>query len=335
MNHFWEGLQAGKFTPRTDEQIREFIRKNHFSGKALVELASEDKAVIEESVFYYTSGLINRDLYEKLCTQNILYLPEGFEKYNRPHFILEESEHFKKQNKKPLTIQEKIELFTTPNVWYHSVLQGTNVLRPLLSWGMRHLWEYGFTDERFLENLSRIRKNTGRDILNLLDVGGAMGVMLHDAGELDKNIITHNLTLDVLPTTYDVDKLYLSTAERFPIELKENMDLIVSNMAFLYMPGQALALENCLQSLSVGGEAHLSVDWGKQKVFVPNSAVKMRKQYDRMKKLSEDGFIELKVNSGNYGDHALGYIPENNSKHGADWFPPAYVEIRKLKSLVD
>lgn len=113
---------------------------------------------------------------------------------------------------------------------------------------------------------------------------------------------------------------------------RENMDLILSNYAFCYFANPAAVLENCLQSLSIGGEAHLSVSPTKQRFFVPNFAQKLRDQYDRLQRLSDDGFIELYVKSGRYGEHALKYEPEPDNQ---TYFPSAWVEMKKLRSLED
>jgi SAM-dependent methyltransferase len=202
-----------------------------------------------------------------------------------PHFILEESEHFDK-SKMHLTNEEKISLLSNQDIWYSAKYKERSAESALTSGGMRSLEEYGFKNDEFLETIANIQRNTGKTRLNLLDVGGAGGIMLNDAKKLDSSIITCNMTLDVQPVTFDFDKLYLCPAERFPNELRENMDLILSNMAFCYMPGQACALENCLQALSVGGEAYLSVDWGKQHSFIKNSANKLFKQYKRFQELN-------------------------------------------------
>ena len=147
-------------------------------------------------------------------------------------------------------------------------------------------------------------------------------------------IITYNMTLDVEPVTFDSDKLYLCCAERFPRELKQNVDLIISNMAFVYMAGQSLALENCLQSLSVGGEAFLSVGWGKQDSFIPGFAERMRNQYQRMQKLNNEEVIELEVHSNLDGSHPLTYVTKKpNGTDNDFYFPGAFVHIRKIKSL--
>jgi hypothetical protein len=341
MNHFWEGLKTGKFIGKTDEDVKKFIGENHFYGEAIIEPSEEDREVIEKDLFENIKYYLNIDIYRKLSEQEVIYV-ENMKGLPGPHFILEESAEFKEYKKKGkiLSPEDKIELFSNPDVWLNSRLLSDCLNGDLTSWGMRPLKEYGFEKDEFVGILKRVKKNTKKNLLNVLDVGGAIGIALKEIKGIDSKVITNNLTLDVEPVTYDFDNLYLCTGERFPIKLKENMDVILANMSFVYMSGQSLALENCLQSLSVGGEAFLNVEWGKQEHFIPNFAEKMKKQYSRMKKLADKGFIELDIRSGNnsYKDHVLTYNPKKDIHNRSEkfrevYFPPAFVKIKKLKYL--
>jgi len=339
MDHFWKGLKTGKFIPKTDKEIKQFMQENHFGGEAITELSKEDRKVIEKPIFEHLKfNMSEKDELKKLCEQEVAYFPSGIDYYKCPCFILEdcffeEGEFFKEKNEKGelLTKKEKIKLFSNPNIWHGSILYETNSRGPFTSWGMRSLEGYGFNKEHFGKIIKRVKENTGKNLLNILDVGGASGVALKEIKEyFPKEVITNNLTIDVEPVTYEFDNLYLCPGERFPKKLVGNMDLIISNMAFVYMPGQNLTLENCLQALSVGGEAFLSVEIGKQDYFVQDFPNRMRKQYDRMIHLKETGFIDLKVKSGSHGSHALTHNPK---KEMGTWYPPAWIEIKKLKSL--
>ena len=200
---------------------------------------------------------------------------------------------------------------------------------------MRHIESYGL-ENPLQEITARIRQRTGRKIVNVLDVGGAAGIALKDVKKQDPQVSTWNMTMDMEPVTYDTDKTYLCIAERFPAELRESADLIISNYSFCYFPCQARALENCLQSLSIGGEAHLNISFGKQDIFVKNSANRMRQEYDRLASLKDSGKIELEVNGWEGEKHALVYQPSNyreSEQEREHFYPPAFVRIRKLKSL--
>ncbi len=342
MNHFWEGLKTGKLVPKTEGEIKNFIHENHFGGEAIKELNKKDKEIVEKSIFEHLEFMFNKDTLKKLCEQEMVYLQDGRKRGHLydPYFILEdrmfnEGEIFKREKAKGnvLSKEKKLELFSNPDNWYYGTFLNSNISEPFISWGMRHLESYGFSKEEFEKIIKQVKKNTKKNLLNILDVGGAGGIALKDIKDsFPKKVITNNLTLDIEPVTYDFDNLYLCAGERFPKKLQENMDIIISNMTFLYMPGQNLALENCLQSLSVGGEAYLNVGWGKQDSFISDFPNRMAEQYQRMIELKNKGFIKLRINSGKFGDHALTYVPR---KEDNNWFPPAWVEIKKLKSLKD
>lgn len=93
---------------------------------------------------------------------------------------------------------------------------------------------------------------------------------------------THNLTIDVEPAMYPTDHVYLCPAERMPTALKGGMDLIVSHMAFRYFQAPDLALENCLQALSIGGEAMLSVDTDIDHQFIFNLSPRIKEYAGRL-----------------------------------------------------
>jgi hypothetical protein len=346
MNHFWEGLKTGKFVEKTDEEIKQFMKENHFYGKAIIEPSKEEKAVLEKSIFSDLKTMFNHDSLRKLCEYKAVYVKKGGDPVftNAPCFVLEGRESFEEEKSKfgTLSPEKKIKLLSNPDTWHKSRLLESDCSGTFRLYGMRELEDYGFDKKQFKEIIERTKKDTGKSLINILDVGGGMGVALKDIKKIDPKIITNNMTVDVEPVTYDLDNLYLCVGERFPLELKEKMDIILSNMAFVYMPGQSLTLENCLQSLSVGGSAFLNVEWGKQDYFIPNSPEKMMKQYARMKKLADEGFIELDVHSGGgrYKNHALTYKPKkDNNDYSKEfkevYFPPAFVIMKKLKSLKD
>lgn len=139
-------------------------------------------------------------------------------------------------------------------------------------------------------------------------------------------MITHNLTVDVEPVMYDVDKLYLCPAERMPRELKGNMDLVISNMAFLYFVGPHLALENCLAALSIGGEARLSVNHASRRGNVVEFAGRLADTYNRLRGLRDDKRILLQLRENDIP--ILEYVPEDRNSR---YFPFAHVTIIKLK----
>jgi SAM-dependent methyltransferase len=333
MNHFWEGLLTGNFIPKTEQEVRDYIAQNHFGGEALVELSDEDKQTILPSMFKKIEFSANWQGLKKLCEQKVYYFQEENGVWGASHNLVLEESNESKRGKQPLSRESKVALLSNPDIWFNSRCHSKGGSVPLGNWGMRPIESYGL-EEEIPSILDRIRKNTGKSLVNVLDVGGAGGIALRDIKKIDKNVSTWDMTLDVEPVMHDFDRLYLCTAERFPAELRESADLIISHYSFCYFAGQAQAINNCLQSLSVGGEAHLSVCWGKQYTFVSNPVERMRKQYDQLITLRDSGKIELEVRDWN-GISALSYRPENfkeNSEYGENFYPPAFVKIKKLKS---
>ena len=148
---------------------------------------------------------------------------------------------------------------------------------------------------------------------------------LNDAKELSDDVETHDITIDVEPAMYPIDYLHLCPAERMPAEFREDMDLIVSNVAFRYFSAPDLALENCLQALSVGGETRLSVGADSSHFPVKEYAGRLADEYDRLKRLRDQGYIKLDIQG-----RVLDYKPEKRTEK---CYPFRFVCMRKLKSL--
>lgn len=159
-----------------------------------------------------------------------------------------------------VTTQEKIQLLQNPDTFYTIKYKTGYSTLGLAGWGNRRLDAmdyYPFQKELFLDVTKRIRERTKREKLKMLDIGGGMGLGLHDAKEKDSSLETDNLTIDEELAMYPVDHLYLCPAERMPKEFEGKMDLIISNMAFRYFPFPDLALKNAIKALAIGGEAHI------------------------------------------------------------------------------
>jgi len=80
----------------------------------------------------------------------------------------------------------------------------------------------------------------------------------------------------------------------------------------------------------VGGEARLVVSTNRQHVDIKDYAVRLAREYKRLKELRDGGFIELEIKSGPFGGNPLDFEPTEKND-----FPEAYIEIIKLKSLED
>ncbi|MBI2102376.1 class I SAM-dependent methyltransferase [Candidatus Woesearchaeota archaeon] len=359
---FREGLRAGTYRFWSQEEIADVVEREMFFFEPLQELEEEDRTIIfGEICKHVSSESFNSPHYAELASEGVyvfgahettlrecgldppklgnryeILVPAGREYFLREDYYLQSrrgyqqlEEALQQCGRRPLSVEEKEKLFFDPKFMDSARLVGTWGSTGTHGFGMRTLKEYGFTDEQFLEMVGRIQRSMGKKIINVLDVGGANGVALRDMRTLSDAIVTHNLTPTVEPAMYPVDFLHTCTAERMPASLRESMDLVFSNYAFCYFPGQNLALENILQVLSVGGEADLNLNWGKQDVFVPNFSQRMADQYRRLKKLHDQRYIELEVKGNERFPHPLSFPVDK----GGRFYPPAHLKMRKLKSL--
>ena len=348
---FWEGIDAGKFNPWTTQEISTLVEEM-LGSSPLQELTTRDREVISIEMHHILSSNLNRNLYHLLASDPVYFFstakeipPETdiFAPFpDKASFFVPRSSNSYEINKKEfdtitailakagkehLSRPEKKKMLSDPAVWLNARLNTVRIDCPLVGYGMRPLTSYGINTEQFMDTVKRVQNATGKDKINLLDVGGANGLALQDARKLTNIVITHNLTPTLEPAMFSTDFLYVCPAERMPESFREQMDLILSNYAFCYFPGQDLALENILQALSVGGEANIEVSFGKQRVFVDNFAPRMAEQYKRMKHLHDLGYITLKVES-DCNPHPLDFpVSQNN------FYPPAQLYIRKNKSL--
>jgi SAM-dependent methyltransferase len=239
---------------------------------------------------------------------------------------------------KTLSKKQKIERYSDIKTWRQALYHSFNFESPVGAQGYRDLYKgaeessagnYGFTKESFSQLLSEIRERTGRNRLLMLDVGGGLGNACFQAEQLDSNLKATNLTIEEEPAMYPVETV-IAPAEAMPASFKEKYDLILSNIAFRYFPYPDIALDNCLKSLSVGGEARLSVSTGREIVDVKDYATRLSKEYKKLKDLSEKGFIELSVDY--HGPHDP---LEYNNTEDEKYFPDGFVRIIKLKPIED
>ncbi len=196
---------------------------------------------------------------------------------------------------KQLTPQDKERIYTDIEIVSDASMR---VNRCVGSFGManRPLTQYSYEDtygdlDRLDAIIERIRKRTGRDEIRLLDVGGSLGRAAWEAEQRYANLQATNLTVTdgmaMFPVTY-----VLALGERMPARFHESFDLILSNMAFCYFTFPELGVENCLQALAVGGEAHLS---GIDKYFRPKKGdekdPRFKRKHERLLDLQTKGCI--------------------------------------------
>ena len=118
----------------------------------------------------------------------------------------------------------------------------------------------------------------------------------------------------------------------------EAMDLIVSNMSFGYFEAPDLALRNCVEALTVGGEAILNITpydgWRKDKVE------RLWTELGNVEMLEKKGILSLgkynlwtgkHMNSISEGKNSM---PSNNTGNGESAVCPyVSLNIKKLESI--
>lgn len=257
LQHVWQGIVEGKFSPRSDEDIDRLIDEEYFQYTPLISLTPLQEQVIRDKLKNQLLYLLNQEHYKEIAEHQIVR-PKKRKQilWNR---TTAGTPSWKWQT---VTVQEKMQLLQNPNILTTMRYQTENCESGLTGWGNRRLYEpdyYLFQKKKFPDVMKRIRDRTEKK-LKVLDIGGGIGLGLHDAKERDPNIETYNLTIDEELAMYAVDHLYLCPAERMPKEFEGKMDLIMSNMAFRYFSFPDLALKNAIKALAVGGEAHIHWD---------------------------------------------------------------------------
>jgi len=340
MQHFWKGIRTGKFNPPSDEEIMRMTNEIYFNGNPMTQLSDEEETKLRSYVFGKLKSNLIRPVFQQITEKPLIYcfLPSGSKitfdgqnpvSYNGHFFfyvdekVADRKAHLKKLadiGATDLTPQEKLELFSDINIWaqarYFQVLPRIKIIGSLRDGdGSRSIRDYDL--ENVKKIIGRIRKRTGKTDLKVLDVGGMLGQACYDLQEMDPNVITTNLTLTEDPTNFPVETV-LASAERMPSEFRGRYDLVLSNMAFRYFMFPHKALENCLDALSVGGEAHLSLDgvFGTQEKLVETlKRMELMRQDRRVKFSLTDLLLREKFTA----------VPENYT------WKPMYVKLTRLK----
>lgn len=187
---------------------------------------------------------------------------------------------------------ERALLFTSPEVWtftqiatFGSAADGAVTLA--LQNGTRHLVadhnhearghrffgpkHYGFTRDSFRGLLADIRSWQGKSdsgLIRGLDLGGSNGLAAYEAECLDPAVEFTSTTLDLEPAFWPIRGGHLlSCGEAVPARFRMHFDLVLSSVAIRWMRYPAIALDNIVESLTLGGVAYLEFatdnDWQK------------------------------------------------------------------------
>ena len=351
LNHFYKAIETGKFIPLSQKEIEEIVDEIYFAKSPIIPLTEQEKTTLKGKLVGDLNYSLNDNDFKILTEEPIFYFfaPEEKEINSLSvwpgHNFIYISNDFEDQRKilkditainaEVLTKKRKQELFSDIDIRDKNQFckflgpRGGSFTNSFGRYGERDLfgeWGYGFSHEEMKTIIERIKRRNGSEKIQMLDVGGMLGRACYDAETHFDEISATNLTVNEEPAMFPV-KHILAPAERMPKYFKENFDLILSNMAFRYFTYQSLGLENCLQALSVGGEAYLSIETpASPDKTAEGDSLRLAKEYKRLKELDERGYIDLRVRSY---ENVFEYKPKSS------YFPAALVEITKIKSLED
>ncbi len=255
--HFIDGLISGNFKPLADSEIKKIIEQEYFSFEPLIELKPKQEELLKKYLFDHLKYVINRKEFNLLCQK--IHSTEFYP--GDTMLLLDENVRKKAENRgqkiEPFTNKDKLRFFN-PNFWLSARYQSDNIEASLTYYGNRKLKEYGFSPDQWQETLKRVRAQTNKEKLAILDIGCGMGMALEEMKIYDNNIETHGLTIEQEPAMFEADQFHYHSAERMPASFKNKFDIILSNMSFRYYLFPNIALKNVILSLSKGGYVKIS-----------------------------------------------------------------------------
>lgn len=267
--HFWKGMLEGKFTPITREEVESLVENIYLdkSVPRMVVLSPEEYRVLKrflvEKLLIYLNG--SRAFHKKFIEGNIALNKE--EQGHSIELVDVDSMEDDRRNLTPLTQGEKIAIFSDPKNISRIIFNegpkynnGVSYSSGITGYGIRRLDDY-CEREYFVAAVDRVKRNTGHQVLNMMDVGGGNGRALHDVRNMYPEMGLTNLTItEEIAMFGDGIKHLLCPAEIMPASLKEAQDIIWSNTSFRYFVFPDKALRCVIESLSVGGEAELGIE---------------------------------------------------------------------------
>ena len=363
LDPFWKALDSGKISEPSQEELARMVDDLYFSTEPMTPLKPlEEKNLRKALTDFYHRCFFGADYLKTLTTGNFIYFNVSAEQlkkaknipnfrlnsnhfqicdhdftFGQSYFVMPSDDVIKKRESEwdgeviPTLLklggyipnkEQRRKLFSDVNVWDEVRVIEYNGSTSTHRWGYRSLNEYGFSDKDFKSIVRRVKRQTGKTQLRMLDIGGGNGEACSDVEELCPEVKTINLTLNEEPAQYPGETM-IASAERMPASLRGQCDIITSNMAFRYFLYPDLALENCLQALSVGGEAKLIVGLDRPPFETSDRNQRLIRQYARFKSLIDNGFIEIETRN-----------PEVFTfKDEKGYFPQTYLQMKKLRDF--
>ena len=348
LSYFWKSFETGNFVPIPENAVENIV--NHYldttpmitlSDKECEALREDMTIAFKEKVLLYNSET------EKLLKKFVYFIPgDVYVEYsgeNRKvikdtvvYITDEKNQAIENLGHHPSSTEEKVDYFSKPFFWDDStfvsiVRGGESVSTQMFVPGSRSLYYYpGYAEEKdFIDLLERVKKDTQKEKIKMLDVGGNIGRALYDAKKVDPNIETFNMTLDEAPAIYG-DHVIRTPVEVMPKNLEEEIDIIESNVSFRYFSFPDIALFNIIKALSVGGEADIDFQADRSPTNKEDLINRINNLFLVIKKLEDGGYIKI-----DYGPRSKLFFLEDDQM---PWYVQAIytgsraIGIKKLKS---
>lgn len=321
--HFIDGLISGNFKPLADSEIEATANQCYFSFEPLLNLKPEQEKLLKQYSLSCLKDVLNRNNEFRFLCKKIYYSDDI---YPNSKVLFDKKTKIDAENRgkkiKPFNLQDKPQIFE-PSFWFSARYSTENYEAPMTYYGNRMLKDYGLPEKEWQELLSKVRAQTNKEKLAILDIGCGAGMALEDMKNLDSNIETHGLTMEQEPAMFEADQFHYHLAERIPASFKNKFDIILSNMSFRYYLFPNIALRNVILSLSKGGYAkiHFGYDRVPEKEPFASYFKKLEPEtqsiYEAMKNiisnelkilesLQEKGKIQFSVSSNFYKQNYQG-----------------------------
>lgn len=192
--------------------------------------------------------------------------------------------------------------------------------------GYRSFKEYSISRSQFTRMMRRLQSAKGRKELNVLDLGGGVGLALSNIKKGFPELVTYNATRDEEFCHYPADFHVIGFMERMPLVLQGTIDVIFSNMTTRYLAYTDLVIKSCVLMLAQGGI--MDIFFSSERSDNPNEddiKRRMKKAYDFLKNLELSKAVKLKI------DHSFSSNVGGSFRSVKDsLYPAAHVFVKKL-----
>ncbi len=339
LDKYFAGVEKGICPLYSVEEIDAILDAHFFSGEAIIELTKKEKMLLRQGIMDDYGELFGKShsFLRQIALRQMVHLQGSASRaFHQAHknYCSDKSllidvasrpdlmDYFHKKNIQPMTATEKVAFLKNLPAYLDARFICGFSESPCPSRGYRLLSEYGYDMESLLRE---VRSGTGRKQVRVLDVGGGVGSAMVDLKEMDSDVCAINLTLDFEPAMFRVDRTILGFAERFPADLRESVDLVISNMAFRYFRFPDLVVKNIVYSLSVGGVADVFVATEKSETNQSELKRRLTETYQWLMNLVEQKVLAIEFSTG--------YILNIPLEAGESLYPCRGLYIRKLAAM--